>query len=84
VEHPEKSAMAEHSVKLGHHTQLNNTTILFAKSRYMDWVIREATQIELHPNNMNREDGLFLSWSWRPLIHYLKRCRKSLTQQLLS
>jgi len=29
-------------------------------------------QIEFHPNNINREDDLFLSSSWKPLIHSLK------------
>jgi hypothetical protein len=53
---------------VGHHMQFQDTTILFTKSRYMDWMIREAIEIELHSNNMNREDGLCLSWSWKPLI----------------
>jgi hypothetical protein len=59
----DKSAVAKHSINLGHCIQLQDTTILSTKSRYMDWMIREATEIELHPNNMNREDGRRLNWS---------------------
>jgi hypothetical protein len=40
--------VAEHSIKLGHNIQVQNTTILSIKSRYMEQVIREATEIELH------------------------------------
>jgi hypothetical protein len=72
LEHPDKSAVAEHSINLGH----QDTSILFTKSRYMDLIIREAIEIELHPNNMNTEDGLRLDRSWKPLIHSLKGHRK--------
>jgi hypothetical protein len=72
LEHPDKSTVAKHSINLGHNIQLQDTTILSTKSRYMDWMIREAIKIELHLNNMNREDGLHLSWSWKLLIHSIK------------
>jgi hypothetical protein len=57
--HPEKSAVAEHSINLGHRIELPNTGIL-EKSRYMDRIISDAIEIELHPNNINREDGFFI------------------------
>jgi hypothetical protein len=76
LEHPDKSDMVEHSINLGHCIQLHHTTIISTKPRYMDHVIREATETELHPNNMNRENGFCLSKSWKPLICSLKDRRK--------
>jgi hypothetical protein len=50
--------MAKHSINLGHHIQLQNITILSTMSRYLNQMIREAIEIELHPNNMTREDNV--------------------------
>jgi hypothetical protein len=78
--HPEKSVEAEHSINRGHWIQLQKTSILAKKLRWMDLIIREAIEIELHPNNMNREDGFSLSRAWKPLIRDLKERRQSLTR----
>jgi hypothetical protein len=65
--YPKKSAVAEHSKKLGHSIQFHKTSILAKKSEL--WNMLLGT--ELHPDNMNRE-GFSLSKSWKPLIQTLK------------
>jgi hypothetical protein len=55
---PEKSAVAEHSINLGHCIKLQDTTVLYTKATCMDRMIREAFGIELHPCNMNMKMAL--------------------------
>jgi hypothetical protein len=31
-------------------------------------LIMEAIEVDLHPNNINREDALILSGAWKPII----------------
>jgi hypothetical protein len=39
----------------------------------MDRIVREAIEIELHPNNINREVSFCVSKSWKPLLCSLKK-----------
>jgi hypothetical protein len=73
----DKGNVAKHSINPGHCIQLQNTTILSTKPRYINKMNREATKIELHPKNINREDGLCLSQSQKVLIHSLKGLKET-------
>jgi hypothetical protein len=58
---PEKSTVAEHRFDTGHNIDFKSISVLDKATGYMDCVIKEATEIRLHPKNFNRDGGFTLS-----------------------
>jgi hypothetical protein len=69
--------MAEHSLTTYHRIDFDGTSKLRTATRYMDRLVREAIEIQLHPDNFNRDDGFNLSHTWRPIIKMLQLPRSA-------
>ena len=52
---------------------MEKAKVLALEEHYNKRQIREALEIEKQPNFFNRDDGLILSESWKPILNLLKK-----------
>ena len=64
-----KSEISEHSQKTNHHICIEDAKVIAIEENYNKRRIQEVIKIEKHENNFNRDDGLILSKTWKPIIH---------------
>jgi hypothetical protein len=58
-----------------------DTKLLSAETRYIDRIIREVTELEMHPHKMSREDRLALKQLLETLLHTLTERRQTSATQ---
>jgi hypothetical protein len=68
--HPDKLAIAEHSISRGHSIELQDTKILPTKSRYMDRLIREGRLLSLLPHYTSLSSTLARLPPPPPICHW--------------
>jgi hypothetical protein len=61
-----------------------NTCRLARTKGYMDRIIKEAIEIKLHPDNINRDGGFILSRAWQPAIHQIRTSQRGVGAQQLT
>ena len=73
---PDKLTVVEHKFNHNHVIKFQDTWILSTVPGNMEQLCREAAQLEFHPNNMNREDGLTINGSWKPPLRLFRDTRQ--------
>jgi hypothetical protein len=81
---PYKSAVAQHALETGHRIEFNNTCRLDRTKWYMDLIIKEAIEIKLHPDNINRDGGFILNRAWQPAISQIRTSQRVVGAQHLT
>jgi hypothetical protein len=67
-----KSVVVEHSIEWCHQIKFRDIEVLAKTAGYMDQLIKEAREIGLHPDNINKEEGFKLSQTLNPAIKILQ------------
>jgi hypothetical protein len=67
----ETLAVAEHCTQLDYRVCFQDNKVRFKTSGHMERLVKEATEIRLQLNKVNREEGFRLSQAWDLTIRIL-------------
>lgn len=67
-----KSALTKHVHSSSHYIRMEEAKLVRKEDHHLKRKIKEAIEIEKRKNNLNRDDGLKLSNTWKPLLEILK------------
>ena len=70
-----RPTLVEHAHNTRHHICIEKANILAKEGNHIKRKMRETLEIELHPNNINMEDGEKLGEVWNPLAYKLQTQR---------
>jgi hypothetical protein len=63
--------MVKHSISEGHRINFKDNTVSIRTADYMDHILKEVTEIWLHPNSFYKNARFTLSRSWNPNTNML-------------
>ncbi|KAL9967396.1 hypothetical protein ACROYT_G025613 [Oculina patagonica] len=77
------SAVAEHTNNTGHYPLWNEVNFIDRDQHWYKRRVKEAIHIRLHPNNINRDNGIEIPEAWMPTIkkHNNKRTVRQRTAE---
>ncbi|KAL9965123.1 hypothetical protein ACROYT_G028877 [Oculina patagonica] len=77
------SAVAEHTNNTGHYPLWNEVKFIDRDQHWYKRRVKEAIHIRLHPNNINRDNGIEIPEAWMPTIkkHNNKRTVRQRTAE---
>ena len=68
--------LAKNSHNTSHHVCIENTSLISREDNYNKRRIREVVEIEKRNNNLNKDDGLNISNTWKPLINKINEVER--------
>ena len=74
------SAVSEHAHKTGHYPLWNEVKFIDRDPHWYTRRVKEAIHIRLHPDNINRDNGIEIPEAWMPTIK--KHNRKTVQQRI--